>query len=81
MQKEPEKVIFPDFMGAMDNSSSDFMGATDMVMCFPLHDYPSNMKVYMTVFQLKGKSLLWWKTLLPQLNMVVKDVQWELLEE
>jgi hypothetical protein len=39
------------------------------------------MKVCMAVFQLKGSTLLWWKTLLPQLNMVVEDVSWELFEE
>jgi hypothetical protein len=50
-------------------------------MCFTLHDYTSNMKLCMEVFQLKGSALLWWKTLLPQLNMVVEDVSWELFEE
>jgi hypothetical protein len=50
-------------------------------MCFALCDYTSNMKVCMVVFQLKGSALLWWKTLLPQLNMVVEDVSWELFEE
>jgi hypothetical protein len=39
------------------------------------------MKVYAMVFQLKGSSLLWWKTLLPQLNMVIEDVSWELFKE
>jgi hypothetical protein len=35
----------------------------------------------MDVFQLKGSALLWWKTLLPHLNMVFEDVSWELFEE
>jgi hypothetical protein len=35
----------------------------------------------MEVFQLKGSALLWWKMLLPQLNMVVEDMSWELFEE
>jgi len=35
----------------------------------------------MVVFQLKGSTLLWWKTLLPQLNMAVEDVSWELFKE
>jgi hypothetical protein len=39
------------------------------------------MKVCMVVFQLKGSALLWWKTLLPQLNMAVEDVSWELFKE
>jgi hypothetical protein len=52
-----------------------------MAMCFALRDYTSNMKVRMAVFQLKGSTLLWWKTLLPQLNMVIEDVSWELFEE
>jgi hypothetical protein len=52
-----------------------------MAMCFALRDYTSNMKVRMAVFQLKGSALLWWKTLLPQLNMAVEDVSWELFEE
>jgi hypothetical protein len=39
------------------------------------------MKVCMEVFQLKGSALLWWKTLLPQLIMVVEDMSWELFKE
>jgi hypothetical protein len=39
------------------------------------------MKVCMVVFQLKGSALLWRKTLLPHLNMVIDDVSWELFEE
>jgi len=39
------------------------------------------MKVCMVVFHLKGSALIWWKTLLPQLNMAIKDVSWELFEE
>jgi hypothetical protein len=35
----------------------------------------------MVVFQLKGSALLWWKTLLLQLNMAVEDVSWELFKE
>jgi hypothetical protein len=46
-----------------------------------LYDYTSNMKVYMAVFQLKGRTLLWWKMLLPQLDMAIEDVSWELFEE
>jgi hypothetical protein len=53
----------------------------NMAMCFALREYTSNMKVCMTVFQLKGSALLWWKMLLPQLNMVVEDVSWELFKE
>jgi hypothetical protein len=39
------------------------------------------MKVHMAVLQLKGITLLWWKMLLPQLNMAFKDVSRELFEE
>ena len=53
----------------------------NMAMCFALRDYTSNMKVLMAVFQLKGSALLWWKTLLPQLNIAVEAVSWELFEE
>jgi hypothetical protein len=38
------------------------------------------MKFHMVVFQLKGSALLWQKTLLPLLNLVVDDVSWELFE-
>jgi hypothetical protein len=41
----------------------------------------SSMKFHMVVFQLNGSTLLWWKMLLPQLNMVVEDMSWELFEE
>jgi hypothetical protein len=52
-----------------------------MEMFFALHEYNSNMKVCMAVFQPKGRALLWWKMLLLQLNMVVEEVSWELIEE
>ena len=39
------------------------------------------MKVCMEVFQLNGRDLLWWNIFLPQLNMVIEDVSWELFEE
>jgi hypothetical protein len=29
----------------------------------------------------EGEHSSWWKTLLPQLNMVVEDMSWELFEE
>jgi hypothetical protein len=52
-----------------------------MAMCFALRDYTSNLKVHMAVFQLKGSALLWWKTLLSQLNLIIEDVSRELFEE
>jgi hypothetical protein len=78
--RELEKVKFLKFMGATDGSVVEAW-LENMAMCFTLRDYTSNMKVCMVVFQLKGSSFLWWKTLLPQLNMVVEDVSWELFEE
>jgi hypothetical protein len=80
IHRELEKVKFPEFFGAPDGAVVKAW-LENMVMCFALHDYTSNMKVRMAVFQLKGSSLLWWKMLLPQLNMVVKEVSWELFEE
>jgi hypothetical protein len=77
---ELEKVKFPKFFGASNDASAEAR-LENMVMCFSLHDYTSNMNVCMVVFQMKGSALLWWKTLLPQLNMVVEDVSWELFEE
>jgi hypothetical protein len=72
IHRELEKVKFPEFWGAMDVLATEAW-LENMVMCFTLHDYTSNMKVCMVVFQLKGSALLWWKTLLPQLNMDVED--------
>ena len=74
------KVKFLEFFGAPDGVAVEAW-LENMAMCFSLRDYTSNMKVCMAVFQLKGSTLLWWKTLLPQLNMVVEDVSWELFEE
>jgi hypothetical protein len=71
---------FPEFFGATDDAATEAW-LENMAMCFSLRDYTSNMKVCMVVFQLKGSALLWWKMLLPQLNMVVEDVSWELFEE
>jgi hypothetical protein len=75
-----EKVKFSDFFGAPDDPTVERL-LENMEMCFSLHDYTSNMKVQMEVYQLKGNTLLWWKTLLPQLNMAIEDVSWELFEE
>jgi hypothetical protein len=80
IHSELEKVKFPEFFGAPDGAVTEAW-LENMVMCFALRDYTSNMKVRMVVFQLKGSALLWWKTLLPQMNMVVEDVSWELFEE
>jgi hypothetical protein len=80
IHRELEKVKFPEFFGAPDGAAAEAW-LENMAMCFTLHDYTSNMKVHMAVFQLKGSALLWWKTLLPQLNMAVEDVSWELFEE
>jgi hypothetical protein len=77
---ELEKVKFPEFFGAPDDITAEAW-LENMAMCFALRDYTSNMKVCMEVFQLKGSTLLWWKTLLPQLNMVIEDMSWELFEE
>jgi hypothetical protein len=80
IHRELEKVKFSEFFGALDGTATEAW-LENMDMCFTLRDYTSNMKVRMEVFQLKGSALLWWKTLLPQLNMVVEDVSWELFEE
>jgi hypothetical protein len=80
IHRELEKVKFPEFFGAPDGAATEAW-LENMAMCFALRDYTSNMKVHMAVFQLKGSALLWWKTLLPQLNMAVEDVSWELFEE
>jgi hypothetical protein len=80
IHRELEKVKFLEFFGAPDGAAAEAW-LENMAMCFALRDYTSNMKVCMAVFQLKGSALLWWKTLLPQLNMVVEDVSWELFEE
>jgi hypothetical protein len=80
IHRELEKVKFPKFFGAPDGVAAEAW-LENMVMCFALRDYTSNMKVRMAVFQLKGSALLWWKTLLPQMNMTVKDVSWELFEK
>jgi hypothetical protein len=77
IHRELEKVKFPEFFGAPNDAAVEEW-LENMVMCFALRDYTSNMKVCMTVFQLKGSALLWWKMLLPQLNMAVEDVSWEL---
>jgi hypothetical protein len=80
IHRELEKVKFPEFFGAPDDTTAEAW-LENMAMCFALHDYTSNMKVYMVVFQLKGSALLWWKMLLLQLNMAVEDVSWEEFEE
>ena len=78
--REFEKVKFSKFFGAPDGAVVEAW-LENMAMCFALRDYTSNMKVHMAVFQLKETELLWWKTLLPQLNIVVEDVSWKFFKE
>jgi hypothetical protein len=69
----------------------EFWGSTDeqvveswlenIVMCFALRDYMSNIKVCMGIFKLKGSALLWWKILLPHLGMDISKIYWKLFEE
>jgi hypothetical protein len=80
IHRELDKVKFPKFFGAPDDTAVEAW-LENMAMCFTLRDYNSNMKVHMAIFQLKGRALLWWKMLLPQLNMAIEDVSWELFEE
>jgi hypothetical protein len=80
IHRELEKVKFLEFFGAPDDAAAEAW-LENMAMCFALRDYTSNMKVCMEVFQLKGSTLLWWKTLLSQLNMAVEDVSWEIFKE
>jgi hypothetical protein len=80
IHRELKKVKFPEFFGAPNGAATEAW-LENMEMCFALRDYTSNMKVRMEVFQLKGSALLWWKTLLPQLNMVVEDVSCEMFKE
>jgi hypothetical protein len=78
--RDLEKVKFPEFLGATDDVVAEAW-LDNMAIRFALRDYTSNIKVRMTVFQLKRTALLWWKTLLPQLNMVIEDVSWALFKE
>jgi hypothetical protein len=64
IHRELVKVKFPEFFGAPDGAAAEAW-LDNMAMCFALHDYTSNMKVRMAVFQLRGSALLWWKMLLP----------------
>jgi hypothetical protein len=73
IHRKLEKVKFTEFFGTTDGTTVEAW-LENMVILFSLHNYTSNMKVYMVAFQLNGSALVWWKTLLPQLNMVVEDV-------
>jgi hypothetical protein len=50
-------------------------------MYFVLRGYDPHNEGPHGSLQLKGSALLWWKTLLPQLNMVIEAVLWERFEE
>jgi hypothetical protein len=80
VHRELEKVKFLEFLGSTDGTAVEEW-LENMAMYFVLQNYTSNVKSHMEVFQLKGSAPLWWKTLLPQLNMAVEDVSWELFEE
>jgi hypothetical protein len=80
VHRELVKVKFPEFISSTNGLVVEAW-LENMAMCFALRNYTSNMNFHMAVFQLKGSALLWWKTLLLQLNMAIEDVSWELFEE
>jgi hypothetical protein len=49
IHRELDKVKFHEFMGAM-NDATVKVWLVNMVMCFTLYDYTSNMKIFMAVF-------------------------------
>jgi hypothetical protein len=51
---ELEKVKFPEFFGAPDGAAAKAW-LENMVMCFALHDYTSNMKVRMAGISTEGE--------------------------
>jgi hypothetical protein len=61
VNRELEKVNFPKFLPSTNGLVIEAW-LENMEMCFTLHDYSSNMKVCMVVFQLKWSVLLLWKT-------------------
>jgi hypothetical protein len=63
IHRELEKVKFTEFFGAPDDVAAEAW-LENITMFFSLRDYTSNMKVRMEIFQLRGSTLLWWKTLL-----------------
>jgi len=80
IHRELEKVKFIEFFGAPDDAATEAW-LENMAMLFSLSDCTSNMKVCMEFFQLKRSYILWWKMLLPKINMVFEDVSWDLFEE
>jgi hypothetical protein len=52
-----------------------------MTRCFALRDYVSNLKVKITIFQLRDSALNWWGNLERQLHLTPETVSWELFEE
>jgi hypothetical protein len=62
IHRELEKVKFLKFFGASDGTTAEAW-LENMVMCFSLSEYTSNMKVHLIVFQLKGSIHLWWNLL------------------
>lgn len=52
-----------------------------MAMCFTLRDYTSKLIVHIRILQLKGSTLLCWKTFLPQLGIDISEITWEMFEE
>lgn len=64
MHQTLEKVNFLEFWGSTDERATKAW-FKNMIMCFDLRDYTSNLKVHVGVSQMKGSALLWWKILLP----------------
>jgi len=50
------------------------------VMRFALRDFDHQHEGPLGGFQRKGCAILWWKMLLPQLNMAFEVVLWEQFE-
>jgi len=64
VHRELEKENFLKFWGSTDGLTVEAWFEHTTIV-FALCDYTSNMKARMTILQLKGSEILWWKTIFP----------------
>ena len=66
----------PTFDGDVNKSEDAKAWILRMNKFFELHEYAKNMKAKITIFNLKGKTYIWWEDVKRIRDIIMDDLSW-----
>ena len=76
MEEEFKKIKPTSFDGETRTREEAEAWLLDINKYFKLYNYSGNMKVGMVVYNLKGKSIIWWKSLKISHGLKENNLEW-----